>query len=35
VLFATLPEAITEGNTFDEAMLQVQELLSLGFGSRI
>ena len=35
VLFADLPEAITEGDTFDEAMLHAQEVLSLSLRGRI
>ena len=35
VLFAGLPEAITEGDTFDEAMLHAQEVLSLSLRGRI
>ena len=35
VLFADLPEAITEGDTFDEAMIHAQEVLSLSLRGRI
>ena len=35
VLFTDLPEAITEGDTFDEAMLHAQEVLSLSLRGRI
>jgi antitoxin HicB len=35
VLFVDLPEAITEGDTFDEAMLHAQEVLSLSLRGRI
>ncbi|MFZ4536716.1 type II toxin-antitoxin system HicB family antitoxin [Propionivibrio sp.] len=35
VLFPDLPEAITEGDTFDEAMMHAQEVLSLSLRGRI
>ncbi len=35
VLFPDIPEAITEGDTFDEAMLHAQEVLSLSLRGRI
>ena len=35
VLFIDLPEAITEGDTYEEAMLHAQEVLSLSLRGRI
>ena len=35
VLFIDLPEAITEGDTYEEAMLHAQEVLSLSWRGRI
>ena len=35
VVFVDLPEAITEGDIFDEAMLHAQEVLSMSLRGRI